>query len=236
MHLLVAPSWLASETWRSLVSGVAAVLAGVGVGLWIVLAAPDLRELVVWIGVLVGWSVLVFLHAGLTAFAFRGLADSDLSAALQRARRDRSAGLPQRTVTHLVAGSGDGPSWSVQMSVVALLVVVAVALIPQLQDVPLVTGLGLALVAGCWLDVVIMYALHYARLDDQGGGLEFAGDEPKCFADYVHVALGVQTLGTIGARLSTRVIRRQVALHGLLAFAFNTVIIVMIVSLVLELG
>lgn len=228
--------WLASELWRSLLSGAGALLVGGAVGLGIFLASPALRDVLVWTTVLAGWAAFVLLHAALTGFAFDGLEEDALAAAIRRARRDRTGALPRRTASHLLAGSGDGPSWSVQMSVVALLVVVALALSPQLQGNPLLTGLGLLLVAGCWLDVMIMYALHYARLDSSDGGLEFAGDDPKCFADYVHLAIGVQTLGTADTRVTTRSMRRQVSLHSLLAFAFNTVIIVMIVSLILRLG
>lgn len=200
------------------------------------LGSPAQHDLIVWVAILAAWATLVLLHSGLTGLAFGGLEGAELSAALQRARRDRSAALPRRTVSQLVAGSGDGPSWSVQMSVVALLLVVALALSPQLQGNPLVTGLGLFLVAGCWLDVMIMYALHYARLDLSVGGLAFSGDDPKSFADYVHLSVGVQTLGTTDVRIGTRSMRKQVSLHSLLAFAFNTVIIVMIVSLMLRLS
>lgn len=231
-----APRWFASELWRSLLSGAGALLVGGLVALGSFFGPPRLRDVLVWTVVLAAWGAFVLVHAALTAFAFEGLEEDDLSEAIRYARRDRTGALPRRTASQLLAGSGDGPSWSVQMSVVALLVVVALALSPQLQGNPLLTGLGLVLVAGCWLDVMTMYALHYARLDSSAGGLEFSGDDPKCFTDYVHLAVGVQTLGTADTRVTTRSMRRQVSLHSLLAFAFNTVIIVMIVSLILRLG
>jgi uncharacterized membrane protein len=122
----------------------------------------------------------------------------------------------------------------VQVSVLAIIVVGALVVVPALRVSPIFLGSSVVMVAASWVDVVIMFAVHYARVDAQTGGLRFPDDEEPDFQDYLYVALAVQTtFGSTDVTAVNRRMRKAIAAHGLLAFIFNTVIIAVIVSLLL---
>lgn len=78
------------------------------------------------------------------------------------------------------------------------------------------------------------YAHLYYREDDEGvGGITFAGDEPPSYFDFAYFAF---TLGMCFQVSDTTVtscqIRRTVLAHALLSFAYNTVIMAFVLSLV----
>ena len=79
-------------------------------------------------------------------------------------------------------GVGSAPSWSIQLSVFALGVCLVLATNPQARAIPwALVGCIVAAVVS-WCNVVLSYALHYARLDLTEGGLEFPGTEERAFA------------------------------------------------------
>ena len=86
-----------------------------------------------------------------------------------------------------------------------------------------------------WINVVVMYAVHYARLDLTGGRRSFTfpdDDAERSFADYVYLAVGAQaTFGVTDVSTATSQARRLLTGHSLIAFLFNTVIIALVVSL-----
>lgn len=211
--------WL-SETRRAVASTIAGTVGtAIVVTVWI-LFVPEDAGLAIPLGTVVAWTILVATHAVLTARAFTGLSGAALDAGLS------ASGARRRSATAL-------PSWSVQVSVLALLVVVAIAVVPGWRDHPLLLIGALAMVGAAWADMVVSFALHYAAIDD--GRFEFADDDERGFGDYVYAAIAVQATGAlpdIAAR--TRGLRRQLSVHKVLAFVFNTVIVAIVVALLLR--
>lgn len=235
------PWWLRSETRRSTVSaGVATVVTFVIEVAWL-WREPGLRDHGWAVGCVLAWGLFAALHTVMTHRAHR---DVD-PAALAGTGADE--GIPEplgwwRRVQQRAAewwGRGwssgnDAPSWSVQVSVLALVVVALIMVTPALRSSQGLLVAALAMVAASWANVAVMYAVHYARIDARTSGLGFPGDEPRAFADYLYLALAVQTtFGTTDVELTTRQLRRTATVHGVLAFVFNSVIVAMIISLLL---
>lgn len=122
----------------------------------------------------------------------------------------------------------------------ALLAVVAVGLIvvlPGLLDSPLANSLGFAVVLSSWVVTVYGYAVHYARLDAVEASFAFPGKKyPPVFDDVLY--LSVQLATTFSSSdvdvLTTRA-RRVVTGQTLIAYAYTTFIIAMLIT-VLFLG
>ncbi|QOR69940.1 DUF1345 domain-containing protein [Ruania alkalisoli] len=228
--------WVLPEARRSVVSTVVAVLATAIIGsLWLI-RDPGLQEHAAAVAAVVAWTIFTFVHLVLTRVAYGRLAEADLRVALVR---DDRAGQDSRwlRLRHQLWDRWwrtDAPSWSVQVSVLALVVVAMIIAVPALRESQPLLMCALAMVAGSWANVVVMYAVHYARLDLRLAGLEFAGSDPRVFSDYAYLALTIQaTFATSDVVVTTAAMRRTVMVQTGLAFVFNTVIIALIVSLLL---
>lgn len=126
------------------------------------------------------------------------------------------------------------PSWSVHVSILALLVVGGILVTPALRASSTVLLIAVAMVVASWANVLVAYSVHYARLDTRASGFSFPGGQTREFVDYLYLALAVQTTaGTSDVQATTVRARRAVMGHSALAFAFNSALIAMIVSLLL---
>lgn len=133
--------------------------------------------------------------------------------------------------------SGTGPTLAVQWSVIAIAAVLAFTLWPGLLREPATVFFSVLVVAASWSVTVVAYAVHYARYDASTQTLGFPGDSTdRLFADYLYLAVQVQTtFSTSDVSLLDTGSRRIVTGHTLVSFAFNTVIIAMLIT-VLFLG
>jgi uncharacterized membrane protein len=132
--------------------------------------------------------------------------------------------------------AGTGPTISVQWSGLATVSVVALAFSPDLLKQPVLLALSVAVVATSWLTTMISYAVHYARVAATVGGLTFPGDNGVVFWDCVYLATQVQTtFSSSDVTVGTTLTRKIVTGHTIVAFAFNTVIIALLIA-VLFLG
>lgn len=132
--------------------------------------------------------------------------------------------------------AGTGPTIPVQWSGLAIVSVVVLALSPDLLRQPLVVALSAAVVMTSWLVTIVSYAVHYARVTATVGGLTFPGDGGVVFWDCVYLATQVQTtFSSSDVVVETTLVRRIVSGHTLIAFAFNTIIIALLIA-VLFLG
>jgi uncharacterized membrane protein len=97
-------------------------------------------------------------------------------------------------------------------------------------------------VAISWFMVHVIFALHYAHEyyapdtttpeDDVIGGLGFPGDQPPDYWDFLHfsVIIGV-ACQTADIAFTSKSLRRIGTVHGLIAFAFNTVVLALTINL-----
>lgn len=142
---------------------------------------------------------------------------------------------------HYVLGSHPGPGTAQGVSVISLVFGVfwypralAEGILP-----PVIGGVLVSvMVVGAWVTVVLTYSLAYLMQDARSGYRElgFPGAATRrSWTDYLYFSAGVST--TFAASdvqvLSPRM-RRTVTGHSILAFAFNTVILAAVVSLLLR--
>lgn len=113
-----------------------------------------------------------------------------------------------------------------------------VGLLGSLQGVPAaevtrhVVLSGLTVVSA-WLLIHSVFTLHYAHLyfydandTRQEGGLDFPGDESPDYLDFAYFSFVVgMTCQVSDVAVTQRRLRRMTLLHGVLSFAFNTLII-----------
>jgi uncharacterized membrane protein len=218
---------LVPETTRTLVSTVVALVTGPVV---VLLAGGPLglddRTVPVAAGLLV-WVVLAGLSCTLTCVAFAGRRGPELERALLRAHPDGRG-----RVRTLLLGGGS-TAWSVQFAVMALLVGFALAQGVAWAAAPALTVLGVAVIVVSWVAVLVSHSVHYARRDVAAGdglGFAFPGEGPRAYADYVYLAAGVSTtFSTADVTVLDPVTRRMVTTHAVVAFAFNAVIVALVV-------
>ena len=167
----------------------------------------------------------------LTTFAIFHNADADSLARLV------AATAPTGRLSRLQAEfAGTGPTISVQWSGVSIAAVVALAFSPDLLKQPLLLALSVAVVMTSWLTTMLTYAVHYARVTATVGGLTFPGDNAVVFWDCVYLAAQVQTtFSSSDVTVESTLTRKIVTGHTIVAFAFNTVIIALLIA-VLFLG
>jgi hypothetical protein len=142
----------------------------------------------------------------------------------------------------ILRGGSDGPLLAVVFAAVAL---VAAAVLPRVdQLVPagaehvVLLVLAVSAVVLGWTVLAVGYAVHYLRLDvrhrhptDGSAGLQFPGPDAPQFLDYLYFAVSVATtFGTTDVNVTDRLLRRTVTGQAVLAFAFNTVILALVLA------
>lgn len=183
----------------------------------------------------VAWILFCLFYSASTWRTFMAADGPTLAAwlqetAVQRRSRQRSESL---------YGTG-GPSGAVMLCVIALAAVLATVVLPELQDSLVTLGLTVVVVAASWCLLLVVYALHYARESVHVGGVAFPGhteqDTPG-FADFVYLAASVATgFAAADVEVRTTAMRREITIHALIAFAFNTVVVALLVSLLITVG
>ncbi|TDP92438.1 uncharacterized protein DUF1345 [Leucobacter luti] len=93
--------------------------------------------------------------------------------------------------------------------------------------------LVLVTTACAWATLVYAYAFRYFRLHASGDHIEFEIDDEPRFIDFVSMAVMVSSVGALSAGSPrTRAGLGAVRSHTVVAFAFNALVVAMIVSLV----
>jgi uncharacterized membrane protein len=104
-------------------------------------------------------------------------------------------------------------------------------------------AIRVALAAGTiflsWVFVQVIFAQHYAHdyymLEDGEGhreGLDFPGDEPPDYWDFLHFSVIIgATAQTADITIVSKALRRVSTVHSLIAFAFNTAILALMINL-----
>ena len=111
------------------------------------------------------------------------------------------------------------------------------------ESVALHVLVSVVTVAGSWLLIHTMFALHYAHIfygdhedpdiKSYAGGLEFPGEKTPDYLDFAYFAIVIgMTCQVADVVITDRGIRRLALLHGLLSFAFNAVILALSINVV----
>lgn len=181
---------------------------------------------------MLSWVLWSCAYAGLTSLAY-GRATADELPAMVNTRQ-------VRTWQRILAGGVDGPGFAVQFAALAL---ASAALLPRIEAFApstdegiLLTVLIIATVVTAWVVVTLSYSVHYARVQiSAGDGLDFPGDEPPGFMDYLYFSASVATtFGTTDVTVTSTRLRRVIMGHAVLMFVFNTVIVSLMVSALIK--
>ncbi|GGD30653.1 hypothetical protein GCM10010915_08690 [Microbacterium faecale] len=213
-----APRWLASPSRRNWLATFASMLP-LAAFIWVIVSDPAQRaeewSLPV---VMVFWGTFALVHSGLTVAALWGL---------EGARLHRSIVLVKRRDFGMTSSAR---ALAVQTPLVVLVIVAVIVLTPAFRGDRYLVALTLAFVVIAWINTALLFAENYIAQGSRG--LAFPGEGRIGFADYVYFSLAVQmTFGTSDVSITDRATRRNVTIHATTAFAFNTIIIAMIVSL-----
>lgn len=128
-------------------------------------------------------------------------------------------------------GVASAESWTVAGAMLSALFTISIAQTPSFRESPLTIALGLGALASSWALMVYSYAQRYARLAAVGHRFDFPIDEEPRFGDYLTMSILTTTLIGSGVRPHDSAAWSTMRTHVLLAFAFNTVIVAMTVSL-----
>ncbi|MFB2572358.1 DUF1345 domain-containing protein [Micrococcus sp. IITD107] len=153
---------------------------------------------------------------------------------LYRDLRIHSRGPSERSIGFWRIGST--LSWTVQLSFTALVVVVAMMLDPMIRGHLELRVLGVLVVAVSWGMLVIAQALAYARTyaKSSRSGVEFAGTSDPVLSDFITLSVCISAMfGPADATLSGRSIRGRLRNHVLVSFAFNSMVVASLATLLL---
>ena len=99
--------------------------------------------------------------------------------------------------------------------------------------------LGTATILLSWTFVHTIFSFHYAhefygeRRDGKVGGLMFPGDDKPDYRDFLYFSLVIGMTSQVSdVAISSKFIRRVVAIHGVLSFFFNLTVLALMVNMV----
>jgi uncharacterized membrane protein len=99
--------------------------------------------------------------------------------------------------------------------------------------------LAMATILLSWSFVHTIFALHYAheyygeRGDGKIGGLNFPGDKKPDYRDFLYFSLVIAMTSQVSdVAVTSKVIRRMVAVHGVLSFFFNLIVLALTVNMI----
>lgn len=226
----LSPAWWLSEKRRGYTAAVVSFLAILPAFALAPQNTPDtiLRSTAVRIVVILVAYLVVYV--ALTLLALSRTPWSQVAAWAERSREPTWG-------SRLIKADEPGVGLAVTVSSFALVGTVVVA---RSDDLTLsiapwaIISLSAALIALSWVTLLLTFVVSYVCLDArQGWGeLDFPGDGERTTADYVYFAVTVSTtFGTSDVEVRTSRMRREVVAHSIVAFAFNTVIIALTLSL-----
>jgi uncharacterized membrane protein len=206
--------------WRTLLSGIAGVIAAVLAGRHGFL--PGAASLI-------GWNVAAFAFVLPTGWIFF-TSNPEVVRTHARAEDENRAVLMGVVLAAVAAsliaivvalkesktqGHGGAPAWVVGLSALTLVL--------------------------SWLVVQCLYTLHYTHRyfgdrDDDGapdGGIDFPGDAPTTYRDFIYVAVCVgSTCQVSDFDITTSKFRNLVTTHALISFVFNTSVLALGINII----
>jgi uncharacterized membrane protein len=190
-----------------------------------------------------GLVLLVLLPASFRPVT-RGLLAWDLTAAIYVGAAFWMVARSTVETCHARAALYDESDWMIMTLVVASSAASFVAIFAELAAIksgraPLVISLVVtgATVVLSWTFTHVIFTLHYAnlyyRVREQGatGGLEFPGKRPPDYRDFLYYSfvIGCATQ-TADVNTVSPAMRRATLVHGVVAFAFNTALLALMIN------
>lgn len=138
-------------------------------------------------------------------------------------------------------GMGGAVSWATMAAYLAFIFNIFLVTSGSGGDIVISAGLGIANVIASWAVLVYSFALEFMRLDLSGGGspgerqLEFEMEGPREFGDYLTFSVLSSTMtAALPGRAVSRRAWRLVRTNVIVAFAFNSVVVATLVSMILS--
>ena len=170
--------------------------------------------------IIVGWDSGVVLYL---ALIFRLMARDSIARIRQRACVEDEGAIALLVLTSAAA--------------VASLAAVVAELGQSPNPYQITLGLGTILLS--WAFMHTIFALHYAHEfygegdDERIGGLVFPGDEAPDYWDFLYYSLVVAMTAQVSdVQVTSKVIRRLTAAHGVISFFFNVTVLALTVNIV----
>ena len=169
--------------------------------------------------VLFGWDIGVGLYLVL---AFRVMATADIDGMRRQAARQDEGRIAVLLLTATAALASLG------------------AIIAELggaNKAPAHLGLAAITILLSWMFTHTIFALHYAyeyydENNRRGGGLNFPGDEPPDYWDFLYFSLVIGMTSQVSdVAVTSNRIRRMVAGHGVVSFVFNATLLALTVNI-----
>lgn len=240
-------STMDSDVWRSTlvvtISMVVFLPLSIPLTFWIGSVRPDhevglpldMFSLLLYLGVY--WILYSVVYVTMTIWWFQRLD----SARLHEKLRTTSSGPSTDRGWFMNLMSSDGTmSLSLQMCLLALIYTVVVMISPEVRAEFGMRILAVLVSVVNWVTVVVTQALAYARLSavdyrTETASITFPGTPHPMWSDYMTLAVGVSTmLGPADAQLSGSRARRALQSHALVSFAFNSMVIASLATLMLS--
>jgi len=200
----------------------ARLLVSIAVGVAVTLA-PFISRWALPTRLLAGWDVGVVLYLALTSWMMAKSSVAEI--------RRRAAVQDEGAFILLLLGACAGIA-----SLIAILAEIGGAQAGQGWSN---FAIGMSTILLSWLFVHTIFALHYAheyygeRSDNQVGGLNFPGRHAPDYWDFLYFSFVIAMTSQVSdVAITSKVIRRLVNLHGVLAFFFNVSVLALTVNMV----
>jgi len=218
---------LVSDTLRGYTILLIALVPSVILAAILPRVAPDMTAATIAaVGAFATWALLGFTTGIVTFAVFRRASGEQLAAWL------RATDPKKREKTWLYYLNGGGASsWAMSGSVIAVTAVLVLSLVEEFRAQPLVIFTGMAVVVGSLFMTIASYAVRYAREHATVGGIVFPATPAPVFSDFFYLAVQVSTsFSPADIVVETTSARRAITTHSLVSFAFNTVIVALLVA------
>jgi hypothetical protein len=177
-----------------------------------------------------GWALFAFSWTVVTSILF----SRPDSATMHRWLAETTPPPGWRRVVWGLFGGG-GIYWAVTGSLVAIVSLAAVGASNDAASRPILLITGLIVVAASVSLTITAFSVRYAREVAQNGGLSFPGTPEPRFSDYVYFATHLSiSLGGADVVVETSRLRRMVSTHSIVSYAYNAIVLGLLVSVLLE--
>jgi uncharacterized membrane protein len=186
------------------------------------------------------WNVWALTYLTLTWFVILRSSPRQTRQWARVQRGAKGGWLPSMAMALFQVGRTGGLLFIVIVSQVGLGAAVVLVL-PQVRDGSLASASLIALsalgVVAAWAVLNTAYTLYYTYLyygnEETSGGLEFPGDREPGMLDFAYFAFAIGTsFVTSDVQVTSRAARGVVLVHTVLSFAYNTVLIAVVVNVI----